>query len=300
MKIQTLKHEYYILQKVWKTKNIEFFYCKDESQPEGKQYFNILRVKERELTLKLIVIFTEQMKHTAFEDFFECFSKDGELYLVFFHKDAQKLSEKLEKEECVLKERLEIGKKLLEKILLLDMPEFILYEVLREDSLLITSALDICFYYELKEIEFYETVTKKAVDARLAATFQKLFEFELIQESCEEIPDFLERVLDGKYGTFMQLYQEYVKMAERLLEKGKLLRPNTIWFRIWEKIKKFWKKLKPILFTSLIVLFFGFLFYSLMHPKQSAENRFDFKQIGSRTISSDSEETKPEEGQEAK
>ena len=83
MTIQTLKHQYYVLQKVRETKEFEQFLCREENETGEKLLFDIFQIKERELVVKLIMALMEQTKNRAFEDFYECFSRDGELFLVF-------------------------------------------------------------------------------------------------------------------------------------------------------------------------------------------------------------------------
>ena len=110
MTIQTLKHQYEILQKINTTDQIDQFLCTEELTENKTLYFDIFKVKQRNLIAKLILIFTEQMSNVAFEDFYECFSKDGALYLVFVHNEAVSLRQKLQREVCNLQERMQMGK----------------------------------------------------------------------------------------------------------------------------------------------------------------------------------------------
>ncbi len=279
MTIQTLKHQYYILQKLDETEALIRFLCREEKDARGKHLFDIFQIRDRELAVKLIMVFMEQMSNRAFEDFFECFSRDGELYLVFVHKEAVPLAQKLEEESCVLKERMSIGRNILERLLLLKMPDMLAYDVLRPDTIQVTAALDIHFLYTLSEIRDYETVTMEKVEERMADVFSLLFQRELSLESSPDIPAFLEQLRNGQFTDYRQVYEAYLRLTEQL-ESAASLKPNTVWFRIWEKIKAVLKRARPAAVALLVAALAIYLIYSIMYPAPAQNEAYDFQRIG--------------------
>lgn len=279
MTIQTLKHQYYILQQVRETEQLEQFLCEEAESGSG-QLYDIFRFCQRELVVRLIVVFMDQTKNRAFEDFRECFSKDGELYLVFTHSKEISLVEKLEQELCVLKERIAIGKNILERILLLDMPDMLVYDVLKGDRIRVAASLDISFWYSMEQVEKMEEITIRNIQSRLAEVFCILFQREIQMEASTDILDFVENLRNGIYQSYMEIYQGYAQLTERLSREGLVIKPNTFWFRVWEKIKAGYKKVKPVLVMMLVLVLAAYLLYSILHPAKTTEEVFNFQKIG--------------------
>ena len=284
MTIETLKHQYYILQKVRETEKIDHFLCREEMGNNKKALYDVFKIKERSLVVKLILIFTEQMSNVAFTDFCECFSKDGDLYLVFVHKKTVSLLEKLERENCSRKERSLIGKKIMEQILLLNMPDFLADDILNVRQIQISPAMDVSFLYELKEIDRFETVTIQKIQDKLSAVLELLFSYEISLQISEDITVFLKQLKQGEYAEYMQIYQAYLQLLERLENAETVLKPNTFWFRVWDKVKEIWKKLKSFILVFVVIGVVGYLIYSIMNPVPNTEERFLFQRIGTLTI----------------
>ena len=283
MTIQTLKHQYEILQKINTTDQIDQFLCTEELTENKTLYFDIFKVKQRNLIAKLILIFTEQMSNVAFEDFYECFSKDGALYLVFVHNEAVSLRQKLQREVCNLQERMQMGRKILERILLLNLPDMMAYDVLEADRIQVTSALDIYFLYALEEIEQFEQLNFSAVRQKIVKLFEVLFERELLLDISEKIPAFLDYIREESTG-YLEIYQNYIRLMEQLQKPEEVLRPNTLWFRLWNRIKKLAVKLRGA-FAAIIVIFIaGYLVYSILNPAPNQADKFCFQRIGTLTI----------------
>ncbi|MCD8038027.1 MAG: hypothetical protein LUE96_02935 [Lachnospiraceae bacterium] len=234
--------------------------------------------------VKFALIFTEQMSNAAFEDFFECFSKDGNLYLVFLHREAVSLSDKLSEESCLLKERLTVGRNLLERIVLLNMPDMLVYDVLDSDRIQVTPALDVFFLYSFQEIGILETITIGDVCKRMADTFAMLFEREISLEIDKEIPEFLEKLRACAYADYYEVYQVYLKLEEHLIQSGGTLKPNTFLFRLWEKVKWIFGKARPVLMTLAVLILAGWLIYSIMNPEASNDEKYVFQRIGTLNI----------------
>ena len=285
MTIQTLKHQYYVLRKLRTTETLEQYLCQEESRENQGQLYDIFQIRERELVIKLILYVTQQAENQVNEDFFEYFSKDGQLYLVFLHKDAVSLEEKLKTEECTLKERIVMGRKILERILLLDMPDLLVHDVLCDTNIQVTPALDIHFWYSLNEVSALEDVTISAVQARMADVFKTLFQRELKLQVRPEIPAFLERMHNREYEDYGKIYQEYQALTEILENNFDSLKPNSFLFRVWDKIKKIYKVAKPVLVVALVLLLAGYLLYSILNPAPTTSENYNFQRIGTLKIS---------------
>ena len=107
MVIEALKHRYYVIHKTEETPKYEIYCCREYIDAQHNTY-DVYCVKESLLIQKLILELTDKEKEGNFTDLYECFSKDGKLYLAMVHKEGFPLEKKLEEEDCPLKERIQI------------------------------------------------------------------------------------------------------------------------------------------------------------------------------------------------
>lgn len=285
MVINTLRHNYYVIHKLADDKDFETFLC-SEQDSEASQRYSVARLKDKELTYKLITVFTELMKNSAFEDYYECFSKDGYLYLVFTHHAEPLLINKLKNERCELKERLEIGKRLLERVILLDMPDFILCDALADHNVMVSSSLEVQFNYILSDIGQFDKIGIREIGHRLWALYSHLFEYELSLEASADIKGFIDYLQGQQYQSIFNVYEKYEKLYEKLNGMNKLesIKPNTFLFRLWERIKGLAKYIKPVVSVIVVLLIAAYLIYTILHKKVDAALVSNFDRIGTVTI----------------
>jgi hypothetical protein len=228
----------------------------------------------------------ELKEQSSFTDFYDCFSKDGFLYLVFLHNDYPLLVKKLDNERCELKERLEIGKMLLEHILMLNMPDFILYDALSESGVTVSPALEVQFNYSLTSIRQYQTIGIAEVKKRIGILFTHLFEYELKKEASVDIEDFIEELKELEFKNYFEIFKKYEALYEKL-SAGDLIqkiKPHTFLFRLWDRIKGLGKYVKPLVSAAIVLLIAGYLIYSILNKKVDEATVFNFEQIGTVTI----------------
>ena len=285
MMISTLKHNYYVIQKLMDNTNLETYLCK-EIKDKSSILYRVVRIKHRDLTYKWITFFMEQKNNAAFVDYYDCFSKDGDLYLVFLHREYQLLMDKLNQEECGLKERLEIGKRILERVLLLNIPTILLYDVLSENSIAVSDSLEIAFDYNLVSIPFFEKIQMKDIQERFLVLLRSLFAHELLTEASDDITNFIKGLSEVEVHNCIEIYQSYEALYEKLSNAETLerIKPNTRAFRLWEYIKKAGKFIKPIFMLAILVLIFGYLIYSIVQQNTDVTEVINYQKIGTVTI----------------
>jgi hypothetical protein len=285
MVINTLKHNYYVIHKLNEDQEFETHLCYEVDKNTQNRY-RVLRLKSKDLTYQLISVFMELKEQSSFTDFYDCFSKDGFLYLVFLHNDYPLLVKKLDNERCELKERLEIGKTLLEHILMLNMPDFILYDALSESGVTVSPALEVQFNYSLTSIRQYQTIGISEVKKRICILFTHLFEYELKKEASGDIEDFITELKELEFKNYFEIFKKYEALYEKL-STGDLIqkiKPHTFLFRLWDRIKGLGKYVKPLVSAAIVLLIAGYLIYSIMNKKVDEATVFNFEQIGTVTI----------------
>ena len=113
----------------------------------------------------------------------------------------------------------------------------------------------------------------------MADVFSLLFQRELSLESSPDIPAFLEQLRNGQFTDYRQVYEAYLRLTEQL-ESAASLKPNTVWFRIWEKIKAVLKRARPAAVALLVAALAIYLIYSIMYPAPAQNEAYDFQRIG--------------------
>ncbi|MEG1458835.1 MAG: hypothetical protein RSB37_00615 [Acetivibrio sp.] len=282
MLIKTYNRDYYIIQRQKETEIQEILICEENSDinkvAENGQKYLIIHITDKETIYQVVPFFTKMQESTTFEDYVECFSKEGDFYAVFRYQKEKKLAEKLREENCSFRERLEIGKRLLEKMVLLNMPLYVQYEVLRNENMGVSETLESVFEYSLCEYEQYPKITSTMVNQRIKVIMEQLFAeeiklnsspilmmfYESFQEESEEYQD---------YKTYFSLYQNYDKMYQELLKEDSYLkiRPNTKAFRIWDKLKSKAKFMRAIGTVALLLCIMIFIVFSSFQKKEKKE-----------------------------
>lgn len=297
MVISIPNHDYFVIQKLLDNETQDIFLCceissrddfsSEELNEQLQKKYRIIRVKDRKIIYELLPFFVELREHTVFSDYCGCFSKDGFLNLIFACSEQPDLFSKLDNERCMLRERIDIGKNLLEKILMLNMPDFILYDALAEENVTVSKALDVSFNYQLLSLKNHGVLGISDVSERLLVLFKKLFEYELLREASIDIQAFIDELSAKSYSNYFEIYKSYEELYDKLLT-GELIaaiRPNTFLFRLWDRIKGFGKYVKPILTVLVLLLIAGYLLYTIMHKPVDAAKVFNYEQIGTVEIS---------------
>lgn len=279
MIIQTLNRDYYMIQRLIHTKEMDIYLCREDN---SHSIYRLIRLKQEDLIKAAISVFMDQKDNKANKEFVECFPKENEFYVVFHHCENVTLKQKLESEQSSLVERLEIGKNIIEKIILLNIPLFMQYEALQESNLCVASSLDIGFNFTLESIKEKDSIDIYNVSKALAAVFRICFAKELEMDASEDINSFIEYLELGKYENYFHIYQAYNVIYLRLKElyENGQIKPRGFWFRVWNRIKRIMKILKPIIYALVLFLIVGYLIYIIMQKKEVNEAKTVFKNIG--------------------
>lgn len=267
MLIQTLRRKFTVLRLLKSTRDLDIAVCQDLLE-KWEQTYLVITLKNPDLIYRTMPFFVAQRENPSFQDFRECFSQEGQFYLVFFYYDKPLLTEKYAEETYSLPERLAIGKSLLSRIVLQNMPANLQYEVLQERNLLLDDALQVYFNYRLEEIPSHHLLTGVKVQAELARIFGMLLHKEIATKVAEELLAFIERLEQGAFADYLAIYQAYDQLYVRLRsmqEQGEM-QPKSLLFRIWERIKRLGRYVKPVLAVLILGSALGYLVYTVIYP----------------------------------
>lgn len=287
MIIQTPDRSYQVISRKQQEGVFEVLVCRD-LQTEGIEntlirFFrpeDIRRILERNLLHKEIT--------GNFVDYKESFLWKDSLIMVFVRREGSQLSQWLKKEAMLLSQRLEIGKRLLERLLLLNMPEYLLCGILNPTCILITNALEVTIQYEPDKtlIAGLEQAPEEQLGECFYQLFALLFQKEEQQQSSRELHDFLEQLRKEPYQDVFHIYQIYDRLMEELMGRGNVNHlPANTWIARWKqravRLLAFGKRLLvPLAVIAVMIA----LVYVITHPKQEEAETFMIDQIGTLQI----------------
>lgn len=259
MVIRTSENEYPVIGVKENSTQYDTYICRDIGRNE---LCSIISFKDAALFPALVSFLTDTVNREAFTDFKEYFIFDGKLCMVMKYAQGITLGTKLATESVPFRERLELGRKILEKAVIQDIPDFFLAKCMTPDQIIVASDLTVSFNYPVENI-----ITDMQQNGRgnIEAVFRLLFAPELERKVPELLMDFFGRLPALTEQRLLDIYSEYYELAGQLEEyDANTEQPKTFWFRLWDKIKSTLKVLKKILIILLILASIAFLIYTII------------------------------------
>ena len=283
MIIQTLEKKYTVIKYIFSDRDAERYICKEES---GKEKYTVVCVKNRMWIRKAMKFLVQQMESRYFTDFVSCFFSEECLYVVMKYAEGISLKAKLERESCSLRERMAVGKNILERLMILNMPDYFLQDCLKPETVILSSALEVNFQYELSKIGDYDKAGFSQVQNCLGKLFAGIFVGELGKNMLPPIRGFCDLLGEGKYQDILEVYTEYGKVCKAVneLPPQELTLPKTWGFRVWERIRRCFVPLKKICAVILMLLAVAFLIYSVHTSMEEGSEKKVFDLIGTLEI----------------
>ncbi len=279
MVISTYEHDYPIVGVKQTGQVYDCYICRNSS---GGGLCRILSIKDRSLFAELAGWLTDNINKESFTDYIEHFVFEDRFCIVMKYTEGITLSTKLATESLPLKERLELGRRLLERIVLQDMPEYFLSKCFSPECMVISSDLSVSFNYPI-----FDITTDRSANGRacIEPVFKLLFAKELERKVPDLITDFFTRLPELSQERMIDLYGEYYALMQKLEgydENSE--QPKTFWYKLWEKIKKLGKVLKKLVIYGLIIAALVYLIYTIINPEKNKDNKGHFSAIGTVTI----------------
>lgn len=293
MVISSIEHNYNVIQKIRSDIKTDTYKCSEYTEDQLKEY-RIIKFKKIKTKPELVHYFTLLLSLNEFQDLVECFQKVDEFYVVFYYAKGELLKAKLEQEECDLMERLKIGERIIKKMVLQNMPYYFLCEGLKEKNVTITKNLEVGFHYELSDVAKYYKYSMEDVCKKLDVWIQKLFRFEIKNETSEELMTFTKALKTAGFHTYLEIYESYMELCKKsnqLLESGVSPAPNSLLFRCWKRIKEFFRKMIDyIAAASLVLLILLSIVYFIIKGREAKVPGEGLEHIGTVEIGGQGEE----------
>lgn len=286
MIIQNFNRSYQVMCHLGSTEKTEEFLCSEIHSGENTACL-LVRITDSALAKHVTLFLEEKIKDREFADYLECFQAEGAFYVVFCYSLWESLPDRLGSEFCSLRERAEIAKKLLERLLLLNPHPYFAWNALKPDQITVNRSLEVAFNYHLEQVGQFDAYTMRDVVKRLLVVFRQLF--------AEEEKNHLHPLLDGYLNaleqweswSYLKFYKEFMPVYEELLNKNTEKQvPQSFWFRLWSRIKKIFVFLKKILAVLLIAVTILYVVGELQDDSGSRVVSKTISQIGELVIES--------------
>lgn len=275
MVIRTFEHEYPVIGVKESGEQYDTYICRDVS---NGGMCRIMSIKDRSMFPEIVSWLTDTINRQAFTDYREHFIFDGQLCIVMKFTQGVTLSARLATESVPFRERLEIGRRLLEKVVLQDIPDHFLAKCFEPEHIVLDKDLTVSFNYPIEEI-----INERSSECKrdIETVFRLLFEKELARKVPDLLMAFFKRLPVLTEMSMIDLYSEYYLMMGKLEKYDESSeQPKTFWYKLWNKIKKLLSILKKLLIILLIVLSIVYLIYTIIDPNKNKNSNGHFKSIG--------------------
>ena len=283
MVIETIDKTYEVIGYAKSDEAAKRYICREAS--DGQEYM-LLCIIDRQQIGRLLPFFFSKETDGAFRDYHGCFVADSCLHLVFSYHDGQSLRERLELSNCTLEERMDIFGKLLEKLMLVAMPDGVAANVLGTDSILVSDANDVNFRYELPNLEAVLRNDGTDVQKRLLKIYDVLFADELKRRTVLALTDYRDIIRPGDYDSIFEayrLFKVFSGIVDELPREDREI-PHTKGYLLWERVKSVFPIIKRIVLMVIALCAVGFLVWSFWNTMRSEKKEIVFDQIGTYEI----------------
>ena len=275
MIIHTYEHDYPISSVKETNDTYDCYICRNMT--DGG-FCRVMSIKDKTYFPGLVSWLTETVNKDTFTDYVEHFNFNGALCIVMKYTQGLTLSDKLATESLSVKERAEIGRKILEKIVLQEIPDYFLSKCISPDCIIVSPDLTINFNYPIDDITgSRQCDPMDGIDKVLRLLFAR----ELERKVPEAVVRFFGKLPELLELTVIEIYSEYHDMLADLAENPETdEEPRSIWYRLWDNFKKVWRVLKKIIMLALVVLAAVYLIMTIDGVKSSSNRKANFDRIG--------------------
>lgn len=210
--IKALDKEFEVIHVIDKSSGYRILQCCDTKE---RQIYTVLHFKENEMIKKLLPLFYLLGDNGLCEDYQGCFSSEEGLFCVFCKRKGIPLNVWLE-EEPDLDKRVQIGKKLLEKLILWKIPDFMICQLIDKRKILIREE-DIEFDYDWS-FELIEPYNMTLINQRMKALLEYLFHHEISHSVSPALMRLIKDLEKDVPEDFFAIYEAYNSLYDDMAE----------------------------------------------------------------------------------
>jgi hypothetical protein len=286
MVIRVLDHKYFVLRTIDTENGLDQYVCRDLVDEESNIY-RIVRIPHSDVNDKLLRYLADIEVAGSFGELREYASEDGYLCVVMDcgSKDAETLTDKIAREEPDFRERLGYVEKLVERLILSDIPAYFAAAALSTERIKLTAALDCSFDFDVHDILEYEGYGMNDVCGRLADVIMDVFDRELKWNAMEDLTEFIKDLHFHRYSDYLAIYSDFKAICDRYGEDTDIeLENNSFPFQMWDLLKNLAAHLRSMAALLLLVLAVAYLAISVRNFLKPTQARDVYTSIGDMQI----------------
>ena len=291
MIIRVLDRNYFVQQTIPSEGGLLQYVCTNVAEDDGKLY-RIVRIPLDEVTPELIRYLSDIFRKERFRELVQYANERDHLQVVTDcgSARAKSIAERLSESKVPLRERLAMGEKLLERLILSDVPAFFAVSALDETHVRFTDSLDCSLTYELEGLLNFQEAGMDAVIKKVRLFLAGLFKKEIKDGKLPDLEVFLKRIEVGSFRELLPLYTDYRTLAESLSAVDEdTLEPKSLPYRIWEWIKSAFRFLKKLFFVVVILMAVTYLVLAVRNFLAPTKQMNVYSQVGDLQIRAETE-----------
>lgn len=278
MVIETFEHKYPVCCVKEINDKYESYICRNVT--DGG-LCSVLSLKDKRLFPGIIEGLTAIVNPGIFTDYLEHFIFEDKLCVVMRYRDGMSLENKLSTETVPLAEKMEIGRRILEKIIIRRIPDYFLAKSCHTKNIIIDRDLTPHFNYPIEDIEHMWKYTQGAAISYVKDLLREIFSAELKRRVPTVLMDFFDELpACFEKGGLIEVYSAYYNMMTMAIGNKTEEEPKTFWFIVWEKIKSAASRFKRVLLIVIVLAALGYLFYTIAGIGGREEKSDNFSSIG--------------------
>ncbi len=250
----------------------------------GREHYIMIHFMKENHVKQLLPLFFALRENTVYEDYKGCFTKEGSLYVVFYKRQGILLTELLNRNILTLEQRILIGKHILEKVLLWQLPDFLIHQMLSVEYILIEGE-DVRFHYEWY-IFYEEQPRMTAVNKRVAILLRNLFSEELERQMSPQLTELTKSLEQDIPEDFFAIYEAYSSLCDVMPKEAEAYIPGIQKLKM--KLAEFYHKglevVKLIIFIAVYIMGIWLLEKEGKEVKGQEEPGVIFERIGTLEI----------------
>lgn len=279
MTVYTYGHEYLISSVQGTNDKFDIYLSKDRT---NGGFFRLLCVKDRTLYPGIVSFLAEKADPEVFTDYIENFIFDDNLYVVMRYTQGTTLKDKLDTESISLIERLELCRRILERAVLLSVPDYFIEKSFNFENIIVENDFTVSFNYPIEDIAVNQD---SAPIAAAEGLLRAVFAGELERKVPSELMEFFDGLPELYGADMIELYDRYYSMLTAITEKGaEDEEPKSFWYLAWEKIKVFLSKLRAVLMFLLLAAAIIYMVFTIYTSRSSNTPSDNFDSIGTVNI----------------
>lgn len=274
MVIHIQEKDYLVLYTVRKTTELEEYRCRKVGEA-GEREYRALRIASSAVWPELVSYLMEQVHSQSFHEFVDYATEADFLTVLMDCGQGVSMARVILGEKPSLAQRLAMGKKLLEHLLLADFPPYFLYAAMGAERIKVNAAMDFGFDFDFSDFLRFETVDFSMACKRMGDVFEILFLQEQKQRAIPELERLVYGLRHNQFSQLLPVFQEMEGICGRWEGRDeKELENHSFGFRLWEKIKGLGRF--SVVFAKLAVIlaagaYLALSVYDFMQPERPGQ-----------------------------